>query len=113
MQPIKEIPSYYQLCEQKEDGESYRFNGLVIIWSIDTELDGKNWLHVSFSRKSRIPDYLDITRTKRDFIGDDRKAIMIFSEKENHVNLHPYCLHLWCCLDGDGLPDFTQGKRSI
>lgn len=26
-----------------------------------------------------------------------------------HVNKHPYCLHLWRCLDGDVVPDFTRG----
>lgn len=30
-----------------------------------------------------------------------------------HVNKHPYCLHLWSCLDGPVLPDFTRGSDGI
>jgi len=25
------------------------------------------------------------------------------------VNDHPRCLHLWCCLDRDVVPDFRRG----
>jgi hypothetical protein len=28
-------------------------------------------------------------------------------------NIHPNCLHLFCCLDGDPLPDFTGGMGTI
>ncbi len=28
-------------------------------------------------------------------------------------NIHPNVLHLFVCLDGDPLPDFTRGKGSL
>lgn len=45
---------------------------------------------------------------KRLYVGDDLQAVQIFPRRARHVNIHPYCLHLWAALDpdGDGLPDF-------
>jgi hypothetical protein len=95
---------------KKESADGYMFisiNGLSIIITYEIHQE-KRWIHVSFARKSRMPDYNDIKIIKRDFIGDNKKAIMIFPDEEHYVNLHPYCLHLFCCLDGDGLPEFSR-----
>jgi hypothetical protein len=82
--------------------------GLRIIESLFTHTDGHQWLHVSFSYKNKMPTYEDMTFIKRIFIGDDRKAIMVFPEKENHVSIHNYCLHFWHCVDGDPIPEFSK-----
>ena len=74
--------------------------------------DGKEWLHVSVSRKSKLPTYEELTRIKRDFIGDDKKAVFVLPEKEKHINLHNYCLHLFYSAENP-LPDFTAGIGSI
>lgn len=87
--------------------------GLKVIISGAFEKDMKPWIHVSVSRKSRIPTYDDLVLVKRLFIGNDKQAIQIFPPVEKHVNIHPYCLHLWHCVYGDGLPDFTRGTGSI
>lgn len=98
-----------------EDGYSYasKSRGLVVIQSTSVELDGKLWLHTSYSRKKRIPTYEDTQFIKKYFIGDDKKAIAIYPKIEEHVNIMPYCLHLWSCLEDDSLPDFTHGMKSI
>jgi hypothetical protein len=72
--------------------------------------DGQWWLHVSVSREKYIPSYEDLADVKRVFVGDALQAVQIFPRRERHVNLHPYALHLWACLepDGDGLPDFGK-----
>lgn len=106
---IKKIPEgIYKLERKLQDGASFHnpFSGLFIIISGNIH-EGKKWLHVSFSRKSRIPDYHDIKIIKHHFIGDDKKAIMIFPDQEHFVNIMPYCLHLFHCIDGDGLPEFS------
>lgn len=90
----------------------WEFNGLIIIASAGEYDDGKEWLHVSVSRKSRLPTYEELTRIKRDFIGDDKKAVFILPEKEKHVNIHNYCLHLFYSA-ANPLPDFTGGSGSI
>lgn len=103
--------------EERLDGASYRsdIEGLFVISSEEIH-DGQTWQHVSMSRQSRMPNYDDLTKVKRLFIGDDRKAIMVFPEADKHVNIHPFCLHLYSCLTADPLPEFSRivaGKRTI
>ena len=82
-------------------------DGRLVIGSIGTH-DGRWWLHVSVSRRKYIPSYEDLANVKQTFIGNRFQAMQLFPRRERHVNIMPYCLHLWACLepDGDGLPDF-------
>jgi len=111
----RKIVPGFRLTRKLEDGCSYYSDsrGIVVIQSASKELDGKLWLHTSYSRKNRIPTYQDTQFIKKHFIGDDKKAISVYPKKSEHVNIMPYCLHLWTCLDADPLPDFTQGSGSI
>lgn len=86
---------------------------MVVIASISTEQDGKLWLHASISHRKRIPSYDELIYLKRHWIGEDRKAIMVLPEKAKHINIHPYVLHLFCCINGDPLPDFTRGENTL
>lgn len=84
--------------------------GLLVQLSGAVELDGRRWVHVSCSRRDRMPSYEDLCLVKRLFIGRDRKALQVFVPEAEHFNFHAFCLHLWHCVDGDGLPDFrAQG----
>lgn len=111
----------WTLTEERTDGTAWkkRIKGkdYCVISSRGLELDGKRWLHISMSiwNKSAyvIPSYDDLIMVKKMFIGPNAKAIQVFPEESKHVNIHPYVLHLWCCLDGDPLPDFTRGSGSI
>ena len=91
---------------------AWEHNGLFIIASAAEYDDGREWLHVSVSRKSRVPSYDDLTRIKRDFIGEDKKAVLVFPEKENHVNIHDYCLHLFYSAENP-LPEFSAELGTI
>ncbi len=82
--------------------------GLFVMVSGAVELDGRRWVHVSASRKDRLPSYDDLAVVKAAFIGHARQAIQLFVPRSEHFNLHPFCLHLWHCVDGDGLPDFRS-----
>lgn len=86
---------------------------LYVIGSIFDYGDGKFWLHLSISHRKRIPSYGELVYLKKHWAGDDRKCIMVFPPKPEHVNIHPHCLHLFCCLDDDPLPDFTCGTGAI
>ena len=88
--------------------KAWTFNGLLIMASVGEYDDGNEWLHISISRKSRIPTYDELTRIKRDFIGDDKKAIMVLPEKEKHVNIAENCLHLFYS-EKNQLPEFSNG----
>jgi hypothetical protein len=97
-----------RVLEEREDGYAYScINGLLVIQSWETH-EGNEWLHTSFSRKSRMPDYHDMKFVKDVFIGKDLRAVMLLPAERDHVNIHPYCLHLFT--GDDGLPDFTEGK---
>lgn len=88
---------------------------LVVMISGRTEADGRRWVHVSASHKNRTPTWEKMCEVKRLFLGD-RRALQIHPSEGEYVNLHPYCLHLWCCLDDDGLPDFrvaTEGGPQV
>lgn len=109
----KELPIYKAMgVEAGEYMKAWTFNGLFIMASAGEYDDGKEWLHISVSRKSRLPTYEELTRIKRDFIGDDKKAVFVLPEKEKHVNIHNYCLHLFYSAENP-LPDFTGGIGSI
>ena len=79
---------------------------LHVICSARTEADGKRWMHVSCSRRNRLPSWEELKLVKDTFIGRERKAIQILPPESEYVNLHFFVLHLWSCLDGDPLPDF-------
>jgi hypothetical protein len=103
----------WPLIKETEDGYLFRSDcGVAVIMSGSWE-NGEKWLHVSLSRKWKMPSYGDIALVKRVFIGDDKKAIMVFPERKYHVNIHNFCLHLWHCVDGDGLPEFSHGLGTI
>jgi hypothetical protein len=86
---------------------------LKVLVSVGQELDGKFWLHVSFSRKDRLPSWFDIKRVKDAFIGETKTAYQVLPPKSHYVNIRETVLHLWHCLDGDVTPDFTRGTGSI
>jgi len=56
---------------------------------------GEGWEHVSVSRRSRCPDYEDMCWAKDKFWGDSACVMQLHVPTEDHVNCHPYCLHLW------------------
>lgn len=109
------LPKGWVKIAQREDGAMYRNQavGLSVICSGAIELDGRHWVHVSLSRRSRMPSYDDLKLVKNLFIGESNQAVQVFPPAGGNINLHPYCLHLWHCVDGDGLPDFAHGGNSI
>ena len=90
-----------------------RFNGLRVIVSDAVFGDGCLWRHVSMSHSNKLPSYKELCICKSIFCGDDRKAIQIFPKKSEHVNIHEYCLHLFCNMSHDNIPDFTMGNGMI
>jgi hypothetical protein len=107
------LPATWRVLRETLDGAMYERNGLRVIVSGATEQDGRRWLHVSCSRPTRLPDWDDLKLVKELFIGPGRQAIQVFPPRERYVNINSNVLHLWCCLDGDGIPDFTNGTGSI
>ena len=108
------LPAQWQCLERSINGADYlRRDGLRLILSAQVYDDGKQWLHVSISFASHLPSYADLREAKDIFIGKDKTAYQVFPDSAHHINIHPYVLHLWCCLSGPVTPDFTNGTGQI
>lgn len=101
----------------ESDGAKWvnRSLGLAVIESLAVEADGKTWHHVSVSRRSKTPNWGDMCLAHRLFIGDDIAAYQVHVPKSRWISIHPFCLHLWACVDEPSgvLPDFARGGKSI
>ncbi len=108
------LPADVRLLVEVEDGAKYlRADGMTVIASVSPEADGKTWLHVSCAHLDRMPSYEDLAWMKRVFVGPNRAAVMVLPEASKHINIHSNCLHLFSCLNGHPLPDFTRGGTSL
>jgi hypothetical protein len=56
---------------------------------------GNGWDHVSISREDRTPTWSEMEQVKRSFFKDDEVAMQLHVTPTSHINVHPYCLHLW------------------
>lgn len=56
---------------------------------------GLGWDHVSVSLSTRCPTWEEMEAVKRAFFRDDETAMQLHVPPARHVNVHPYCLHLW------------------
>lgn len=83
--------------------------GLRVLASID-EISGAEWLHISISRKSRVPDYGDLVLVRRQLVEPEKPSYQVFPAQAEHVSNHDYCLHLWTPLGTDPFPDLN-GER--
>jgi len=109
----KILPASWRAVQEAMDGRAY-INAwdMSVIVAFSRELDGKRWAHFSIAHKKRIPTWDELKDAKQLFLGD-LKAIQILPAKKEYVNIHLFCLHLFSCLDGDPLPDFTGGSGSL
>jgi hypothetical protein len=85
-------------------GRAPNTNGLVAIVSL-MQIDGKAWLHLSVSRRSRTPSYEDLVRTRSVLLSVDAPVYFVLPKGTEHVDFHPHCLHLWQPVAHDPFPD--------
>lgn len=110
----KPLPHAYRRVNLGHDGAAYlRRDGLSVIFSGATEQDGKRWLHVSCAYKDHLPSWLDLREVKDVFLGPDVYAYQVLPPRANYVNIHKFTLHLFSCLDGRQLPEFTRGGPTL
>lgn len=85
-----------------------------VIVSVAVEEDARRWLHLSVAHPERMPTWEDLVDVKELFIGRRAYAFQVIPPRSRYVNLHPFCLHLFHCLDEPmPLPDFTRGSGSL
>jgi hypothetical protein len=109
------LPASWRVHQRKLDGIHYAqaITGLSIIVSGDTELDGRRWIHMSVAHPERMPTWSELVAAKEFIVGRDAYAVQVIPPKREHVNIHPFCFHLFSCIDGHPLPDFTRGGSSL
>lgn len=90
-----------------------RRGGVQVIVSAHVEGDGKLWLHVSASRRDRVPSYTELCEVKRVFVGAERMAVSVYAPETEHFNLHRFCLHLWAPIGHSPLPDFRRASGGV
>jgi hypothetical protein len=56
---------------------------------------GLGWDHVSVSRANRCPNWHEMETIKRLFFRNEETAIQLHVPTAQHINFHPFCLHLW------------------
>jgi hypothetical protein len=59
----------------------------------------ERWDHVSVSTATRCPTWEEMEFIKRLFFERDETAMQLHVPARDHINNHPYCLHLWRPLD--------------
>lgn len=60
---------------------------------------GGGWDHVSISRPRRPCIWKEMEYIKHMFFKENEVAMQLHVPAKNHVNIHPFCLHLWRPLD--------------
>lgn len=108
------IPYGWRKFDFSEDSCAWRHvDGLCVIGTVSIELDGLVWAHLSASHPKRLPSWNDMVAVKEIFLGPERKAINVIPPRKEYVNISPNVHHLFACLTGDPLPDFTHGTGSL
>ena len=90
-----------------------RLNGALLTIILEVEcIDGEIWAHLSMSVPGkRVPTWDELRWCKEYFLGD-RKAVQVLPPRAEYVNINPYVLHLYACLERDPLPDFRGIDRT-
>lgn len=112
--PTLVLPRDWAIHTLAEDGVRYisqRLN-LALILSCAVEEDGKHWVHFSLSHRDRLPTWHELVKAK-DWALGDVNAYQVLPTADKYINIHPTVLHLFHCLDGDPLPDFTRSSGSL
>lgn len=60
----------------------------------------QGWEHVSVSLQHRCPRWEEMEHVKRMFFNENEVVIQLHVAEKNHVNCHPFCLHLWRPMKG-------------
>lgn len=56
---------------------------------------GEDWDHVSVSARKRCPTWAEMQHIARLFFDDGETAMQLHVPASEHIDDHPYCLHLW------------------
>lgn len=84
--------------QSADNGPGYHYAGpagLSVIATLDHAQPHGKLLHVSLAYPNRLPDWETVRMVKEAFFPEDIDACMILPRKDDYINLHEYCLHIW------------------
>lgn len=95
MRNLNELNAYRKVhptlgAGDKTCGFFVLLDGLRVIAS-----SGDGWDHVSVSLENRTPTWAEMERVKRLFFKEEETVMQLHVPPSDHINFHPYCLHLW------------------
>lgn len=106
------VPEQFRLKDRLNTQCIGSNNGIFIVRSVRFKhtlkciaSDGEGWEHVSVSLNHRTPRWNEMCYIKDLFWDEEDWVIQFHPAKDNNINLHPHCLHLW---RKAGTNDFTE-----
>jgi hypothetical protein len=66
---------------------------------VEIDPDANRWDHLSVSTPTRCPTWEEMEFLKRLFFERDECAMQLHVPPRDHVDNHPFCLHIWRPLD--------------
>lgn len=70
----------------------------VLHWKFTRDI---GWEHLSVSTSTKCPTWEQMCFMKDQFWNDNEVCFQLHPKKEDYVNNHNYCLHIWKQIDGD------------
>lgn len=64
-------------------------------WLMIVISNGGGWEHVSVTVRNRCPVWEEMDWVKQQFWDEGDTVIQYHVPVSDHVNVHPFCLHLW------------------
>ncbi len=108
------VPASWRQIERRGDGAMYVQSATRLSLIVaGEEHDGRRWLHMSMAHPDRLPTWPELVDAKEIFVGREEYAVQVIPPRSRYVNQHPFCLHLFTCVDGHPLPDFTGGRGTL
>lgn len=74
-------------------------NGLRAIGSTDRCEQGIRWRHLSLSLPDRYPTWDELKQARYQFFDETVEVLQFFPPRDEYVNKHPFCFHLWARCD--------------
>jgi hypothetical protein len=89
-----------EVCLKGEGVVDLKYNGAFAFRVEGVELHviagrGKGWDHISVSCRDRCPTWNEMDKMKRIFFDDSEVAMQLHVPVKDHINLHPFTLHIW------------------
>lgn len=113
--PSSEIPDPVEIelphsirIGAEPDAKGYRMGECFVM--VGKESAG--W-HLSISCADRYPTWDEVAHARYKLIPNSATMAMILPPREEYVNVHDYCLHIWQIDHGDRKPVYDASGRVI